>query len=100
MSRFESWLPSDGISAPAPPKSNRFRRRASPPRGASVDANGPGNVAESPPKSAALELVEVEMSVKGRGFVVDGVDQNRSGAELSAASHRAAECVDEKVAAE
>jgi hypothetical protein len=44
--------------------------------------------------------VEVEVLVEGGGFVVDGVDQHGSGAELSAASYAAAEGVDEKVAAE
>jgi predicted alpha-1,6-mannanase (GH76 family) len=44
--------------------------------------------------------VELEVLVEARGFVVDGVDQHRSGSELAAASYAAAEGVDEKVAAE
>lgn len=83
------------------PSPRSLSRRGIPVAGLNVwfHPNGAGDVAETPPE-ATFELVEVEVLVEGRRFVVDGVDHRPPGHELTAASNTAAESVDEEMTAE
>jgi len=54
-------------------------------------AEGSGDVAESAPETTLIEVVEVEVPIELRGSLVDGINDDGPGAELSAASHAAPE---------
>jgi hypothetical protein len=63
-------------------------------------ADGRGNVGKTPPKAPIGEVVEVEVPIKLGGPFVDGVDDDRSGADLASSPDAPPEGVDEEVTAE
>jgi hypothetical protein len=58
------------------------------------------DIRQSTPQARSFEVMETEVSVEGRGSVVDRVDDDRSSSELLAAPGTAAQSVDQEVTAQ